>query len=553
VTAADRRREAFDALERGPLDALVVGGGIVGCGIARDLALRGLSVALVEQHDLASGTSSRPTRLIHGGLRYLEMFDFGLVRTDMREREVLLHLAPHLVHPLRFLMPMYGRSLLYRAKLQAGMQLYDALSFDKSLPTRQWLNARQALRAEPGLQADHLQGAWQFYDGQVSLVERLVVENALDAASESGLILTHAPATGFRRDGQGNVLGAVVRDAVTGRQVEARARVTINATGPWLDMTTADLRPARRPLLRLTKGVHLVTPSATRQAHVLFAQSDGRLFFVVPWLGYSLVGTTDTDYHGDPAEAAATEDDVNYLVAEARRAFPSAQFDEIYYTWAGVRALVRVESVDEGKVSRKHAVHDHARRDGVQGIISVVGGKITGYRAIAEEVSDLVVRKLRSVGRRPSATRRRPLPGGRLTDLETYVRTEISPRAQALGLDREQAEHLGSTYGSLAPSVLARAEADPRLAGRVCPHQPTILAQLDRAVDDEWALSLGDVLLRRTALGLGSCQALDCLDTVADHLARLLDWDAAERARQIEDYRTEIEPMRRFSRAPAPA
>jgi glycerol-3-phosphate dehydrogenase len=553
VNALQQRDRAFETLERSALDVLIIGGGIVGTGIARDLALRGLQVGLVEQHDLASGTSSRPTRLIHGGLRYLEMFDFGLVRTDMREREVLLRKAPHLVQPLRFLMPMYGRGVLYRAKLQAGMQLYDVLSFDKSLPTRQWLNRRQVLRAEPSLNPTDLQGAWQFYDGQVSLVERLVIENALDAANAGGVIMTYARAERFIRDASGAVIGAVVRDAFSGREIEARARLTVNASGPWLDLTTAGLRPGRRPLLRLTKGVHLVTPPATRHAHVLFTQRDGRLFFVIPWLGYSLVGTTDTDYRGDPAEVAATEDDVSYLVEEARRAFPGGRFDQVHYTWAGVRALVRVESVTEGKVSRKHALHDHARRDGVPGIVSVVGGKITGYRAIAEEVGDLVARRLGHLDRGDSATQLRPLPGGHLVNLQTYVKDELWPRARALGLDRQQADHLGSIYGSLAPTVLDRAERHPALVRRVCPHQPTILAQLDRAVLDEWALSLGDVLLRRTPLGLEACQALDCLDDAADHLARLLGWDAAQRARQIVAYQREIEPMRRFSGAIAAA
>ena len=547
------RSAAFEALERGPTDVLVIGGGIVGTGIARDLALRGLKVALVEQRDLASGTSSRPTRLIHGGLRYLEMFDFALVRTDMREREVLLRLAPHLVQPLRFLMPMYARGVLYRAKLQAGMQLYDALSYDKSLPTRQWLNRKQLLRAEPGLNPSDLQGAWQFYDGQVSLVERLVIENALDAASEGGVILTYAPAVRFLRDDQGAVTGAIVRDAFSERQVEARARLIVNATGPWLDLTTAGLRPGRRPLLRLTKGVHLVTPSASRHAHVLFAQRDGRLFFVIPWLGYSLVGTTDTDYRGDPSEVAASAEDVEYLVEEARRAFPTGRFEHIYYTWAGVRALVRIEHVREGKVSRKHAVHDHARRDGVPGIVSVVGGKVTGYRAIAEEVGVLVARRLGQTGRSDSITQVRPLPGGHLHDLQAYIDGEIWPAARELGLEREQAEHLGSVYGSLAPRVLELVRRERSLGRRVCPHQPAIAAQVVRAVEDEWAFSLGDVLLRRTPLGLDACQALECLDQVADQMALLLGWDGAERARQIDAYWQEIEPMRRFSHAGAAA
>ncbi|MDQ6674420.1 MAG: glycerol-3-phosphate dehydrogenase/oxidase [Chloroflexota bacterium] len=549
-----KRDRAFEVLERGPLDVLVIGGGIVGTGIARDLALRGLKVALVERHDLASGTSSRPTRLIHGGLRYLEIFDFALVRTDMREREVLLRVAPHLVHPLRFLLPITGRGLLYRARLQAGMQLYDALSFDKSLPTRRWLSRAEVQRAEPGLNPTDLQGAWQFYDGQVPLVERLVLENALDAASQGGIVLTYASATRFLLDQGGNVTGAVVRDALSGREVAARARVTVNATGPWLDTTTADLRPGRRPLLRLTKGVHIVTPSASQHAHVLFARHDGRLFFVVPWLGYSLVGTTDTDYRGDPTDAAASAEDVEYLIAEARHAFPGGRFDEVHYAWAGVRALVRVENVNEGQVSRKHALHDHARGEGVHGIVSVVGGKLTGYRAIAEDVGDLVVGKLGRLDRNVSrATRVRPLPGGHLANLQTYVRDEVWPRARAVGLDLEQASHLGSMYGSLSPAVLARVERDPRLARRVCPHQPTIAAQLECAVVDEWAVCLADVLLRRTSLGLQACQALDCLDAVAEYLAGLLGWDAAERARQIEAYRREIEPMRRFSRATAPA
>jgi glycerol-3-phosphate dehydrogenase len=385
----------------------------------------------------------------------------------------------------------------------------------------------------------------------VSLVERLVIENALDAASEGGLILNYATAVRFLRNQSGGVTGALVRDGRTGRELEARARLTINATGPWLDLTTAGLRRGRRPLLRLTKGVHLVTPRATRHAHVLFAQRDGRLFFVIPWLGYSLVGTTDTDYHGDPAEAAATDEDLEYLVEEAQRAFPSARFHDVHYTWAGVRALVRIEHVTEGKVSRKHALHDHGRREGITGLVSVVGGKITGYRAIAEEVGDLVVRQLGHVGRADSATQLRPLPGGHLSDLQTFVHGQLGSRAQALGLDREQAEHLGSIYGSLAPSVLARAERDPRLARRVCADHPTILAQLARAVEDEWAYSMSDVLLRRTPLGLSACQALDCLEDIADQMAALFGWDGAERARQVEAYRREVEPMRRFSRATA--
>jgi glycerol-3-phosphate dehydrogenase len=495
------------------VDLLVIGGGIVGAGIARDAALRGLSVALVEQADFASGTTSRPTRLIHGGLRYLELFDFGLVRSDMRERETLLRIAPHLVFPLAFLLPLYRPSLAYQFKLRLGMQLYDWLSLDKSLPKRRYLDREETLAAEPNLKTDGLIGAWRFYDAQVPLVERLVIENVVDAAAHGALVLNHARVTAYARDGD-RVVGANVHDAISRTDLTVRARYTVNATGPWLDQTIAPLRHGGKPLLRLTKGIHLVSPRATEQAHVLFAEGDGRLFFVVPWMDETIVGTTDTDYRGDPADAAATEEDVRYLQAAARRAFPNAPFDEILFTWAGVRALVREEGVSESEVSRKHALYDHEPRDGVAGMLSVVGGKITAYRAIAEEVTDLAVRKLRSSASE-CRTADLPLPGA-ASDERTAEVTRI-------------------------------AMSDAALAMPVCPNEKISGAELVHAVRSEWAMTLGDVLLRRTMLGLRPCQGLDCIDRVADVVGAELGWDAGRRAAEIAAYRREIEPMRRFS------
>ncbi len=517
------------------VDLLVIGGGIIGTGIARDVARRGLSVALVEQADLASGTTSRPTRLIHGGLRYLELFDFGLVRSDMKEREILLRVAPHLVFPLPFLLPLYRPSLIYRAKLRVGMLLYDLLSLDKSLPKRKWLARRDALAAEPGLNPAGLAGAWRFYDAQVPLVERLVVENALDAAAQGALVLNHARATGYLRDGD-RVTGAQVRDGLGGNDLAIGARYTVNATGAWLDETIAPLRGPAKPLLRLTKGVHLVTPQATEQAHVLFAKRDGRLFFVVPWRDYSIVGTTDTDYNGDPAAADATEDDVRYLQAEARAAFPNAPFEVIHFTWSGIRALVRVEGVAEGEVSRKHALYDHQRRDGIAGVLSVIGGKITAYRDIAEEVADRVVQTLGVAARGDTA--RAPLPG---------AGPSVGERATALGLSAAIVANLIAVYGSLAARVLDLVAADRSLAVPLCAHERSIAAELVYVVNDEWAVTLGDALLRRTGLGLRACQALDCIDGVAERMGALCGWDTARRSAEIDAYRRELAPMRAFT------
>ena len=515
------------------VDLLVIGGGIIGAGIARDAALRGLSVALIEQDDLASGTTSRPTRLIHGGLRYLEMFDFGLVRSDMKERENLLRIARHLVFPLPFLLPLYRRGPLYRLKLRTGMVLYDALSRKKSLPTRKKLSRADTLALEPGLEPEGLMGAWRFYDAQVPYVERLVVENAIDAAEHGALVLNHALAASFLREGA-RVSGALVRDLLGGRELSVRAKATVIATGPWLDRTLTPVRPAK-PLLRLTKGIHLVTPRATRHAHVLFADDD-RLFFVLPWGDLTLVGTTDTDFDGDPATAAASVDDVRYLVDAACRAFPSAPLDRILYTYAGVRALVREEGVSEGKVSRKHAIYDHEKRDRLRGLISVVGGKITAYRAIAEEVTDLVVERVKARGR--STTAKQPLPGARDDGIAAPASVSAATWAR-----------LGSIYGSRAGRVLARAGDDGALLRPLCPHHAGVAAEVDHAVGTEWARTIGDVMLRRTMLGLAQCQGLDALDAVADRMAALLGWDAAQRRAEIDRYRREIEPMRRFATA----
>ncbi len=515
------------------VDLLVIGGGIIGAGIARDAALRGLQVALVEQNDFASGTTSRPTRLIHGGLRYLELFDFALVRGDMREREILLRIAPHLVFPLPFLLPLYRPSLWYRLKLRIGMQLYDALSLDKSLPKRKKLSRDATLAAEPDLHPDGLAGAWRFYDAQVPLVERLVIENVIDAAEHGALVLNHAEAVEYVREGDA-VTGAVVRDRIGGQDVRVRARVTVNATGPWLDRTLRPLRDGAKPLLRLTKGIHLVTPHATEQAHVLFARQDGRLFFVVPWLDATIVGTTDTDYDGDPADAAATEEDVRYLREAAHHAFPNAPFDEIHFTWAGVRALVREEGVSESQVSRKHALYDHERRDGTRGVLSVVGGKITAYRDIAEEATDVVMRKL---GRRAAGTTAtRLLPGA-------------SPRPgdRPNGSSDEKRSELWALYGTRAADVQALASRDPVLGAPLCPHHRGIAAEVIHAVEHEWAQTLGDLLLRRTTLGLTACQGLDCIDEIAERMGGLLGWDGPRRRAEVARYRAEVEPMRRFS------
>jgi len=525
-----------DQFRRNQFDVAIIGGGIIGTGIAREAAMRGYRVVLVEKGDFGHATSSASTRLIHGGLRYLEQYDFQLVRQDLREREILLRVAPHLVHPLPFLVPIYRRSLSYRLKLQAGMILYDLLSSDGSLPRHKRLSPEETLAREPILSPEGLQGSFIYYDGQIPSVERLCMENVLSAQEQGAVLLNYVRADGYVKEGV-VVKGLDVVDLLTGEEARLQARLVINATGPWLDSTLSRLLPDGKPLLRRTMGVHLVTPRTTRNALVLFA-ADGRLFFLVPWNGFSLVGTTDTDFTGDPDAAVARTEDIQYLIDGVRPVIPDGPWNQIHYSFAGVRALIRVEAVHESSVPRGHRLVDHGLRDGIQGVASVVGGKITAFRAIAEEAVDLVCRKL-GEKRSRAGTDRTPLPGARFSDLTSCISETVTVGTR-LGLDEAQCRYLVHIYGSRALEVLALVEEEPRLSARISPQHPDVLAQIRHAVQKEMALKVGDFLLRRSMLGFTQRRGVEYVGIVATEMAQALGWDDVRHRSEESSYRQQI-------------
>jgi glycerol-3-phosphate dehydrogenase len=524
----------------GLFDLLIIGGGIIGAGIARDASRRGLRVALLEKGDYGSGTTAGSTRLIHGGLRYLEMLDFPLVRMDLRERETLLRIAPHLVRPLEFLVPFYNRSLFYRAKLRAGMLLYDALSFDKSLPPHRFLTAAEAQQAEPQLRTRGLQGAAAYFDAQVNSPERLCLENVIDARRRQAAAVNYAEVVGAVREGD-RVAGVRVRDLLEGGEAEVRARLVVNASGPWFDRVAARLAPHPQPLLRTTKGIHIAAAPVSAKAVVLFSGLDRRLFFVIPWLGYSWIGTTDTDFADDPSMARADDEDVDYLVASAREFFPAIASQPVYWSNAGVRALVTASGT-ESSLSRAHRI-----RHGPPGLISVLGGKITGYRAIAEEVTDAVCRSLRVKAR--CTTAEAPLPGAAgVRNAECGVRNANNGRAAAIR-DPQSAippeagivEHLGSVYGSRAAEVLAIARSAEEWAAPLAPDCPDIAAQVAFAVREEQCVRLADFLLRRSLVGFRPDQGLGVAEAVASIMAEELKWTPARKMAEIRSYRELVE------------
>jgi len=520
-------------------DLLVVGGGVNGAAIARDAALRGLSVLLVEKGDWGGATSAKSSKLAHGGLRYLEQFELALVHEALQDRERLLRQAPHLVRPLRFLYPLYPH-VVARRTVRIGLFLYDVLSRGKSLPNRKYLRRAAALAEAPALDPKGLAGAAAFYDAQIHQVERLVLEMVLDARAHGAVCLsrTRLEFLEFERAaGRRRVTGARL-ESEDGRPWTVRANAVVNATGCWVDETLGPLAQGKPPKVRMTKGAHVLVPRFLDVALMVRAK-DGRSFFVMPWDRHSILGTTDTDFAGDPMDAVATAEDVRYLVESARPYVPQAPLDQVEYTYAGVRALVNQEGVTESNVTRRHILYDHAAKDGVDGLWTLQGGKVTTARTLAEECVDRVAKAL---GRAPLAkshpTRTTNYPGGPQEPWETY-RPRAIENAQAQGLAGDVAEHLVDTYGARWRAPLD-ADTRPEARQRIQEGQPCILAEVTLAVRDEDAKHPGDVLLRRGTLGLAADGNPDAARRVVAWMGDLLGWDAARREREWRGYLDEV-------------
>ena len=498
-------------------DVVIVGAGINGAGIARDAAMRGLKVLLIDKGDIGGGTSAGSTRLIHGGLRYLEHFEFGLVRESLRERETLLRIAPHLVRPLPITIPIYKSSRRGPVKIRAGMIAYDVLSWGKSLPRHHMRSAKETLRAMPGLNAEGLVGSAVYFDAQVEFPERLVVENVLAAIEHGATVRTYTRVTSLLvEDG----LAAGVQ--LDGNKTDQlRAKIIINAAGPWVDQLlnssceawTAGGAEGKR-LIGGTKGSHIVVApfaGAPASAVYLEAVSNERPFFIIPWNGNYLIGTTDVRFEGDPAEVRAEEWEIDYLLSETNRVFPRAELtrERVLYTYSGVRPLPFMTDHDSQSITRRHFLREHPQ---FKNLISIVGGKLTTYRSLAEECVDLVLRKL-GRGFTRTNTDCVPLPGAS-GDYESNL-----------------CERWLRIYGSRAREV---AEIENRL------NATALGAEVVFAFEKEFATTLADCFLRRNMIGLNSDLGLRELDAAAEIGRRFLGWTEERVRREVEGYKEEI-------------
>ncbi|ACY18277.1 FAD dependent oxidoreductase [Haliangium ochraceum DSM 14365] len=547
-----------EASPQEPYDLVIVGGGITGAGVARDAALRGLRVALFEKSDYGSGTSSKSSKLIHGGLRYLEHGEIGLVFESVSERAVQGRVAPHLVKPLPFLVPVYEGARWGVELMNIGLWIYDTLSLFRAPKLHKTFRGTKALDVEPALRREGLRGAIEYYDCFTDDA-RLVLENIVDARAAGALCRSYTEVVELLRDEGGRVSRVRVRDRFTGEDSELRTRAVIMAAGAWTDEAADKLSvDTAKPILRRTKGVHAVFPAeGVKFDHAITMASpvDGRVMFAVPWRSRIYVGTTDTDFEGTADEVYASAEDIAYLCDSAKYYFPEVEFtpERVIATWAGLRPLVQdADAEDEGSVSREHEIF--VRDDG---ILIVAGGKLTTYRRMALEVLKHALRWLdknhsgaldgRDIS--SSATKQRPLPGAEGLAEASWDGIEAlgASLAEQCGLEPEVGLHLAATYGVRAEVLANRIAEAPGEGERMQPDLPYVWAEVAFAVEHDLACTLDDVLARRIPLLLvGRDQGLDVAERVAEQMAALLAWSDERHQRELAEYRDTVATTRRF-------
>ncbi|MDE3116010.1 MAG: glycerol-3-phosphate dehydrogenase/oxidase [Pseudomonadota bacterium] len=528
-------------------DLLVIGGGVTGACVARDAASRGLKVALVEKNDFAHATSAHNSKLIHGGLRYLKNFELRLVRESLRARRIWQKVAPHLVRPLPFLIPFYNSGWAERATLGAGLSLYDLLSYDRGwlddpaqrLPGHTSLGAAKAAELEPSLAADGFQGAMCYYDAQMYAPERLALENLASACAHDAVCVNHIGAQSLLiRDGR--VEGAQVADRFGGASFDVRAKLTLLAAGPWSDLFLEQAlgKPAKHRLVR-SKGIHLIVPAMTRDHALTVAAKHGH-FFILPWRGHSLLGTTDTQFTLPPDQVGVTESDIENFLAFINAHLPIADLKrgDVEHFYAGLRPLVDDGSGDTYGASRRSELIDHGKSDGLDGLFSAIGGKWTTSRELAQSITDTLVARLDAPVLACTTARMR-LPGGWIDDFAQFVAHNQKANGD-LAID-----HLARLYGTRLSNVLDLA-SDPMLRRPLSP-SGDIGAQVLYAVREEMAMTLEDVVMRRTGIGQLGDPGAASIRIVAEMMSAELGWTEAQRDAEIaslaRNFRTQPEAV----------
>jgi len=545
------REETIKEMKTKGYDVLVIGGGVTGACIARDAALRGFTCACVDKNDWAFGTSSRSSKMIHGGIRYLEMFDFKLVFEACRERRQLLLNAPHLVYPQPFTFPIYKGDKNGIFMIESGLLLYDMLALFRNVQNHRMYMHDRAMELEDGLDSDRIKAAGVFYDCSTDDA-RLTLAFALTAIHDGADCANYIEVVSVLRDGD-RLAGAHVRDVLSGEEFDIESRVVVNAAGAWGDAVCELDEPDAPQKLQLTKGSHIMVPrgrARTKNALPIVSPTDDRLMFVIPRGHFSLIGTTDTYYHEDLDNPFATREDVEYILEAANHILPRINLDlsDIVSTYSGLRPLAMQEGGEDvaaSKVSREHRIYQ-----GRSGLLTIAGGKLTTARSMAEEMVDMVAMKLLKQfhvkAKRPCQTKNRPI-----LHVPELPDTEARVRALAGKLKYDDDILVGLfKQGTEALEVLALVDADPSLGERLDPVIPHIKAQVRFAAESEMARSVDDFLVRRTEIYYTSAdQGLGVADEVARIMGGVLGWSAEEGKRQVEAYKETVALSRRYATA----
>jgi glycerol-3-phosphate dehydrogenase len=528
------RKQNLDELRHRKFDLTVVGGGITGAAIARDATVRGLKVALLEKGDFASGTSSRSSKMIHGGLRYLRHAKFGLVFGSLRERWTLRRNVPRLVKPLTFLIPVYKGSKTGKLQLSLGLWLYDILALFRTEKKHEWIRPEQIQGQEPTLRRDGLVGGALYYDFLTDDA-RLVLAIVKDAWTRGAIVANYTEVVGFEKD-RGRIAGITAVDSTSGKQLRVYAKVVVNATGPWSDKVRRLDDPSSDAKLRPAKGTHLILPRqriGNREAVILDSRRDGRNLFVVPWDDLCLVGTTDTDYDGDLDRVTASGEDAEYLLECLNEYFPGRNItrSDILSSYASVRPLAAELGVSEDDVSRDQLIFESS-----SGLVSIVGGKLTTHRSMAEALVDYVTGKLAREFATPTAdaceTQRLPLdydgPG---------VERAVNDLIRESRVEPDVATHLVEAYGPDATEVLDIARENPRLSSRIAAEAPYLMAEVRHAAKHEMTMKLVDFMFRRTRLSNRlKDHGRSVARNVANVMAEELGWSAENLEQELTDF-----------------
>ncbi len=539
-------------------DVVVIGGGITGAAVAWDASLRGISVALLEKDDFAHATSSATSKLIHGGLRYLKNFELGLVRESLSERRIMEVISPNFVQPIPFVIPLYGHGVESKLPFQAALSVYDLLAYDKEdlkdkdkrIKNHRMISADQVKKLLPGVHTHGLNAGAIYYDCQLSSPERHVLDFIESAADYGADVANYTEVVDILKN-RGAVVGVRITDRTDGRQYDIMGKVVVNVTGPWGDITLGMLhkKDVEKRLIR-SKGIHLITRSLTTEYSAVLRTPDGRHFFIIPWRGHSLIGTTDRLYKGDPDHFKVSEEDIQGLVNETNEVFPGAKLkrSDVLYFYGGLRPIVEKDTdIDVYDASRKYEIYDHEKDDKVKGIITVIGGKYTTSRNLARQVVDMIYGKLKK-DPVECLTDTTPLYDGATGPFRRYLDKELKKHARAYPAD--VMDNLIHQYGTEHGRVLAVADADESLRERVTENRPNIMAEISYAVTDEMAFHLDDAVFRRTGLGTIGNPGDKALKKCADLMGKLLGWSAEQKKKEIAWVKTYFVPIKKDGEIP---